>query len=122
MPTVSTVLRSIPSPSPVSAARPTGRWLLHGTRRRRSANRWRPSCRVTVWPMSFQALGGWFGFGMYDALQSATQQVLASFAPSLAMMGKELALSTPGRVLAETGAPVFRHGSAASDDVHAILE
>jgi hypothetical protein len=69
-----------------------------------------------------QALGGWFGFGIYDALQSATQQVLASFAPSLAMMGKELALSTPGRVLAETGAPVFRHGSAASDDVHAILE
>jgi hypothetical protein len=69
-----------------------------------------------------QALGGWFGFGIYDALQSATQQVLASFAPSLAMMGKELALSTPGRVFAETGAPVFRHGSAASDDVHAILE
>ena len=69
-----------------------------------------------------QALGGWFGFGIYDALQSATQQALASFAPSLAMMGKELALSTPGRVLAETGAPVFRHGSAASDDVHAILE
>src|SRR3984957_9234814 len=45
-----------------------------------------------------QALGGWFGFGLYDAMQSATQQVLASFAPSLAMMGKELALSTPGRV------------------------
>jgi len=37
-------------------------------------------------------------------------------------MGKELALSTPGRVQAETGAPVFRHGSAASDDVHAILD
>jgi hypothetical protein len=38
------------------------------------------------------------------------------------MMGKELALSTPGRVQADTGAPVFRHGSAASDDVHAILD
>jgi hypothetical protein len=69
-----------------------------------------------------QALGGWFGFGMYDALQSATQRFLAAFAPTLAMMGKELALSTPGRVQAETGAPVFRHGSAASDDVHAILD
>jgi hypothetical protein len=68
-----------------------------------------------------QALGGWFGFGMYDALQSATQNFLAGFAPTLAMMGKELARSTPGRVPAGTGAPVFRHGSAASDDVHAIL-
>jgi hypothetical protein len=69
-----------------------------------------------------QALGGWFGFGMYDALQSATQNLLADVAPTLAMMGKELALSTPGRATAETGAPVFRHGSAASDDVHAILD
>jgi hypothetical protein len=69
-----------------------------------------------------QALGGWFGFGVYDALQSATQNFLANVAPSLAMMGKELARSTPGRVPAATGAPVFRHGSAASDDVHAILD
>jgi hypothetical protein len=38
------------------------------------------------------------------------------------MMGKDLARSTPGRVPAGTGAPVFRHGSAASDDVHAILD
>jgi len=69
-----------------------------------------------------QALGGWFGFGVYDAMQSATQDWLASFAPTLAMMGKELARSTPGRLPAATGAPVFRHGSAASDDVHAILD
>ena len=69
-----------------------------------------------------QALGGWFGFGVYDALQSATQNFLANVAPTLAMMGKELARSTPGRVPAATGAPVFRHGSAASDDVHAILD
>jgi hypothetical protein len=69
-----------------------------------------------------QALGGWFGFEVYDALQSATQHVLASFAPTLAMMGKELALSTRGRVPAVTGAPLFRYGSAASDDVHAILD
>jgi hypothetical protein len=69
-----------------------------------------------------QALGGWFGFGVYDAMQSATQDWLASYAPTLAMMGKELARSTPGRLPAATGAPVFRHGSAASDDVHAILD
>ena len=68
-----------------------------------------------------QALGGWFGFEMYDAIQSVTQEFLAEFAPALAMMGKELARSTPGRETASTGAPVFRHGSAASDDVHAIL-
>jgi hypothetical protein len=68
-----------------------------------------------------QALGGWFGFEMYDSIQSATQELLANFAPTLAMMGKDLARSTPGRETASTGAPVFRHGSAASDDVHAIL-
>lgn len=69
-----------------------------------------------------QALGGWFGFEMHDAIQSATQNVLAHLLPSLATIGKELALSTPGRDHANTGAPVFRQGSAASDDVHAILE
>jgi hypothetical protein len=69
-----------------------------------------------------QALGGWFGFEMYDALQSATQEFLANFAPTLAMMGKDLALTTPGRETAPTGAPIFRHGSAASDDVHAVLQ
>jgi hypothetical protein len=70
-----------------------------------------------------QALGGWFGFETYDRLQSATQSLLAQFAPSLAMIGKDLARTTPGHaIVAETGAPVFLYGSAASDDVHAILE
>jgi hypothetical protein len=69
-----------------------------------------------------QALGGWFGFEMYGPLQTATQNFLARFAPALALMGKELARTTPGHALAATGAPVFRHGSAASDDVHAILQ
>jgi hypothetical protein len=46
---------------------------------------------------------------------------LANFAPTLAMMGRDLARSTPGRETASTGAPIFRYGSAASDDVHAIL-
>ena len=69
-----------------------------------------------------QALGGWFGFEGYNAMQSMTQSFLAAFAPTLAMMGKELALSTRGREMAPTGAPVFRHGSAGSDDIHAILQ
>ena len=69
-----------------------------------------------------QALGGWFAFGAYDAMQTATQNFLARVAPSLATVGRELALSTPDRQPASTGAPVFRHGSAASDDVHAILK
>jgi hypothetical protein len=69
-----------------------------------------------------QALGGWFGFELYDLLQTATQNFLARFAPALALMGKDLARTTPGHASAPTGAPVFRHGSAASDDVHAILE
>jgi hypothetical protein len=69
-----------------------------------------------------QALGGWFGFEVYDALQTATQNFLARFAPTLALMGKELARTTPEHARAPTGAPVFRHGSAASDDVHAILQ
>jgi hypothetical protein len=42
-----------------------------------------------------QALGGWFGFEMYDAVQSATQEFLANFAPTLAMIGRDLARSTP---------------------------
>ena len=43
-------------------------------------------------------------------------------APSLAQIGKQLARTTPGRAMAPSGAPVFRHGSAASDDLHAVLE
>jgi hypothetical protein len=69
-----------------------------------------------------QALGGWFGFEMHDALQTATQDFLAQYAPGLALIGKDLARSTPTHAKAQTGAPVFLHGSAASDDVHAILE
>jgi len=69
-----------------------------------------------------QALGGWFGFGMHDWLQSTTQNFLAAAAPSLAQIGKRLARTTPGRAMAPSGAPVFRHGSAASDDLHAVLD
>jgi hypothetical protein len=68
-----------------------------------------------------QALGGWFGFEFYGVVQTATQNFLAHATPSLAIIGKDLACTTPGRPKASTGAPVFLHGSAASDDVHAIL-
>jgi hypothetical protein len=54
-----------------------------------------------------QALGGWFGFGLHDWVQSATQCFLAFAAPSLAQMGRRLARSSPGHALAATGAPVF---------------
>jgi len=69
-----------------------------------------------------QALGGWFGFGLHDWLQSTSQEFLAQAAPSLAQIGKRLARTTPGREMAPSGAPVFRYGSAASDDLHAVLE
>jgi hypothetical protein len=68
-----------------------------------------------------QALGGWFGFGLHDWLQSATQSFLAAAAPSLAQMGRQLARSSPHHAKAATGAPVFEHGSAASDDLHGVL-
>jgi hypothetical protein len=69
-----------------------------------------------------QALGGWFGLGMHDWLQSATQRFLALAAPSLAQMGRQLARSSPHHAKAATGAPVFEHGSAASDDLHGVLQ
>jgi hypothetical protein len=69
-----------------------------------------------------QALGGWFGFGFHDWLQSATQSFLAAAAPSLAQMGRRLARSSPRHARATTGAPVFEHGSAASDDLHGVLQ
>jgi hypothetical protein len=68
-----------------------------------------------------QALGGWFGFGLHDWLQSATQSFLATVAPSLAQIGRQLARSSPRHAKAATGAPVFEHGSAASDDLHGVL-
>jgi hypothetical protein len=68
-----------------------------------------------------QALGGWFGLGLHDWLQSATQSFLATTAPSLARMGRRLARTSPHHARAATGAPVFEHGSAASDDLHGVL-
>jgi hypothetical protein len=69
-----------------------------------------------------QALGGWFGFELHDWLQSTTQAFLAAAAPSLAQMGRQLARSSPHQARAANGAPVFEHGSAASDDLHGVLQ
>jgi hypothetical protein len=68
-----------------------------------------------------QALGGWFGLGLHDWLQSTTQSFLAATAPSLAQIGRQLARSSPRHARAPSGAPVFEHGSAASDDLHGVL-
>ena len=69
-----------------------------------------------------QSLGGWFGFGMHDFLQSKglIQWSLASFAPQTATIGRELSASAPGATTIR-GAPVFRFGSGSSDVLHALM-
>lgn len=69
-----------------------------------------------------QALGGWFGFGMYNIwVKQLAQEVLANTAPSVASIGRGLMKTAPGHAEAITGAPVFRRGSGSSDVLHAIL-
>jgi hypothetical protein len=69
-----------------------------------------------------QALGGWFGFGLYDYLhaKSLVQNSLANVAPQTASIGRQLSASTPDAKTVH-GAPVFRHGSGSSDVLHALL-
>jgi len=69
-----------------------------------------------------QGLGGWFGFGLHDFLQSKSwiQQGLASVAPQTASIGRKLAASAPD-AKATGGAPVFRHGSGSSDVLHDLM-
>lgn len=69
-----------------------------------------------------QALGGWFGFGLYDYLhaKSLIQNNLANAAPQTASIGRQLSASTPDAKTLH-GAPVFRHGSGSSDVLHALL-
>jgi hypothetical protein len=69
-----------------------------------------------------QALGGWFGFGLYDSLhaKSLVQNSLANAAPQTASIGRQLSASTPDAKTLH-GAPVFRHGSGSSDVLHALL-
>ncbi|TGP46505.1 hypothetical protein EN873_39105 [bacterium M00.F.Ca.ET.230.01.1.1] len=69
-----------------------------------------------------QALGGWFGFGLYDYLhaKSLIQNGLANVAPQTASIGRRLSASTPDAKTVH-GAPVFRRGSGSSDVLHALL-
>jgi len=70
-----------------------------------------------------QGLGGWFGFGLYDALhtKSHLQDFLALTQPTTAAIGRGLSASAPGhRTLND--APVFRTGCGSSDVLHALME
>jgi hypothetical protein len=69
-----------------------------------------------------QSLGGWFGFGLYDALQtkSRLQDALAVMTPELASVGRNLVASLPDTRRIH-GAPVFRTGSGSSDVLHALM-
>jgi len=72
--------------------------------------------------MVLQGLGGWFGFGMFDAFNAkgAAQSALASIAPDAASIGRRLAGSVPEAPTLR-GSPVFRRGSGSSDVLHALL-
>ncbi|MCC8954346.1 hypothetical protein H8B02_13055 [Bradyrhizobium sp. Pear77] len=69
-----------------------------------------------------QALGGWFGFGLYDYVhaKSLIQNTLANATPRTASIGRQLSASTPDAKTLH-GAPIFRHGSGSSDVLHALL-
>src|SRR5262249_8485344 len=70
-----------------------------------------------------QALGGWFGFGMYNFwVKQVAQEVLAYTAPGVANIGRRLMKTAPGHAEALSGAPIFRRGNGSSDVLHAILE
>ena len=70
-----------------------------------------------------QGLGGWFGFGLHDFLQtkSHVQTALALVAPRTAAIGRNLSASAPGAVRVND-APVFRTGCGASDVLHDLME
>jgi len=71
-----------------------------------------------------QALGGWFGFGLYDYLKvkSHIQATLGAVAPETAKVGRKLSQSAPDSKQLSNGAPLFRTGSGSSDVLHAIME
>jgi hypothetical protein len=67
-----------------------------------------------------QALGGWFGFGLYELSRRMTEYGLAAWAPSLARVGRGLAASADVADPARGGR--YRTGSAESDILHRLLE
>jgi hypothetical protein len=70
-----------------------------------------------------QALGGWFGFGLHDALnaKATIQTALAETAPETARIGRHLSATLPDPKQTSNGAPVFRFGSGSSDVLHALI-
>lgn len=70
-----------------------------------------------------QGMGGWFGFGLHNALNSKSiiQDVLARTVPDAAWIGRALSASVPGSKRAPSGAPVFETGCGSSDVLHALL-
>ena len=70
-----------------------------------------------------QGMGGWFGFGLHDALgtKARVQDALALAAPELAKVGRRLSATAPGAKPVVTGGPVFRTGSGSSDVLHDLL-
>jgi len=71
-----------------------------------------------------QALGGWFGFGLFDYLKvkSHIQTTLGAIAPKTAGVGRALSQSAPDSEQLSNGAPLFRTGSGSSDVLHAVME
>jgi hypothetical protein len=71
-----------------------------------------------------QGLGGWFGFGLHDALGTKTriQDALALTAPEIAKVGHRLLASLPDGRRPINGAPVFRTGCGSSDVLHALMK
>jgi hypothetical protein len=70
-----------------------------------------------------QALGGWFGFEMYNFwMKKPVQDLLARVVPAAATIGRGLPATIPDHKVAPAGVPVFRRGSGSSDVLHAILE
>jgi hypothetical protein len=72
----------------------------------------------------FQALGGWYGFGFYEYLQTKAhlQAAIGAVAPHVARIGRALSASAPGSRRLPNGAPVFQTGCGSSDVLHALMQ
>lgn len=71
-----------------------------------------------------QGLGGWFGFGLQDALsaKAQVQTAVGAVAPGVARLGRRLSQSAPGSRELPNGAPVFRYGCGSSDVLHDLMQ
>jgi hypothetical protein len=72
-----------------------------------------PGCGVADW-MS-QALGGWFGLGMHEWMDTIAHRAVAYVAPSLARIGHQILETLPD------AGEAFESGNPASDVLHAVL-